>query len=367
MNEKLDYYLKYKKRYIDVYLLIEKIFDAGKWLLMPLEVIEKLEILDKKGFQYAKFLLHIRDRSLKDLKNFSNIHSLDDILEVKEIVTKEYIENNKLDDIGKIRFLSALCNFISEEDEEFYNYVLEKVFLEENIYYFKDTMQYAYEALIHIKNLKTNANTIRIVYNSKNEIIKIFYKGNNIYENNYSRISSLGAIKFLNRKKLCLKEFKLHNPLFVLFSDEQVDNNIVFSFNEKALDLKMVCANTKILQVISCDNKEFFKSMLNLLNEYRIREQKLYDKSYPHSDFSFSIQNKNTSIVFDIIWSKRYGDYYLIVNNNKKIKFNVVEFLNLFQQIVFFIVAYNKVNNNLCLKEQVELSNKDFFKLIGIK
>jgi hypothetical protein len=368
----MEFYLEYsKKDRRDKYYLIKYILEAGKWLLVPDKVINELKALDEEGSEYAYLLLSIRKKALVGLKYWTNINTLDDIIMFKKILQQEYLENNKIDETKKRLLLSALSNtFIVAEDEEFFKKVLNRIFIKENIYFMKDTLRNVYDALIYIENIKTNtSDDLRLLKDSNNEYREIFYKGNSLYDTLFhTQISALKAINYFDSMEVkYLKNYKITNPCFCLLSGEEIDNNISFSFDDNGLDIKMVFNNITILKIEHCDYKDLAINILRLLKEYKKRTEMFVEKSYNHNNFLISIKTKTSDIIFTMIWSKKYRDYYINIGKNKKIKFDVIELINMFQQLFFFLTVYSKLNNNFCLKDRLALSNRDFMMLIGLK
>lgn len=367
----IEFYLEYsRKTHIDKYFFIKNILEAGKWLSLPDKVINKLKELDTEGSEYAYLLLAIREKALIDLKYWTNITILDDIIIVKKILQQEYLENNKLDESKRRLLLSALSNtFIAVEDEVFFRKVLNQIFTEENIYFMKDTLRNVYDALIYIENINTNiGDELRLVKDNDNEDRKILYRGNSLYDTSHTQISALKAISYFDSSQVeYLKNYKIINPAFCLFSEEEIDNQVLFNFDENGLNLEMLYNNISILKIEHFDYVKLATNISRLLKEYRKREQMFFEKSYTHDNFSLIIKNKISDITFNMIWSKKYHDYYINIGKNKKIKFNVVELINLFQQLFLFLTIYSKLNNNICLRDRLTLSNKDFLMLIGLK
>jgi len=245
--------------------------------------------------------------------------------------------------------------------------VLNNIFLEENIYFLKDIVRYIYSAMSYIKNMNNFKDEFNVIKNIDNETIKILYNGNSLYDNIGTSISSLKIIEYcVDTQIIFLDRYVLVNPVFSLFLEQEVENKIMFCIVENKIDLKLLIKNVLILETRDFEYEELAKIILKILKEYRQREQNFFNGNYKHSDYEVKLKHASNDIVLKMLWSKKHNNYYLNIGNNKT-KFNVLELLNLFQQVFFFLALQNMIANKTCLKNELSLSNKDFFRLTGLK
>jgi len=372
----LEFYLKCTKSNIDKLYFVDKlhfvnnVFEAGKWLSIPDNIVGILKKARDEDDEKAYFLLNIRERALEHLKYFPNINNLEDILVLKKLLQNEYINNKALTTMQKQHILSILSTkFMTVEDEVFFKTILNHIFQTENVYLLSDSMCNIFDALKYIENIKTfTVDEIKIIKNSDNQIKKIYYKNNNLYSNTSTSLSALKVLKYIDSKEIIfLKNYKIYNPLFCSFSGVELKTEIIFSMEKNHINLEMLCLDESIFKLNSIEYIKFGINVFKMLKEYRSREQMFLDKQYNHKNFTYDIKSKSSNILFSFIWSKRHCDYYVMIDKNKKLKFDAVEFINLFQKIFFFLTVYYKMKYNICLKDKLNISNRDFLMLIGIK
>ena len=370
---KLNFYLEHKRfNGDDTFLFIHQILEAGKWLSMPDEVIQELEVLDtKEDSESAYLLLDIRRKALNHLKSWKNIHTLEDINEFKLILQRAYLENYFIDDAKKIQILSALSSYyLTSEDEKFFQNVLNNVFTIKNIYFSNQIPRKCYDAIIYIKNInEKKCNGLKYIRDKDGEITKIFYIGNNLYSNLHTQISALKALDFFQISKMnFLNDYIISNPFFCSFSGKETENTIFVKVNDNNLYLKASLNNKIIFEIENLDLAYLMRQIYSFMYEYRKREQKKFDKGFKHKDFSIVIYS-NKTIEFILIWVRNKSDYATVIKcgDVKTIKLDTVETINLFQQIFLHQTFYHSTKYNICLKSKTEFFNKEFLKVIGLK
>jgi len=352
---------------------LQTLFEVGNYLNLSNE--QKIWIENNRNNDEVDFYRDNIEYKEESFANWENINNLNDLLQLKKILKKSYIEE-PIEQI-KSAILQVLTCFVTKEDKEFYEKICKNIFSFQNISSGLDILLSCNEGM----NKANNDNNFWILKLLSGE--SRLMSGRNCVSNcNYSSLSIFKAIKknkyYHFSKKYYIKEDRFRaEDRNIKFYLEYTDNTYSSSINNISINNISINLNLNIDDKFFIKDKEieiilFIKSIIEFQKNYR--EQMYYNNSNEYKTFSIILNTKSTDkeiINFKSIWLEEYKNYGTeIISNTSSSpigKLETDQLIYLFQQFLLHMTIYIMSKYNICIKDELKLSNKLFLELVGLK
>jgi hypothetical protein len=301
------------------------------------------------------------------LNEWKNIHSLDDLAELKKVLIDAY---EQVEEDAKKAILQSVSLFVEREDQKFYEKIYKSAFEFQNISSGLDVLLICYEAL----NRLSNDGSFWILELPSGES-RLMRGKNCIFYCRYSFMSILKAFKQTQYLKFA-KTYYIKHTSFPL---KDTDSRLVLEYSDTTKGIPNPSLNDLTVRLnLFIDNKSivqnefeifsFIKSIMEFQKEYE--KYIMDDKTNVYNDFSIKFSNTSTEkliMLFETKWLKKYKDYAteIILGSGQSSGsiLDTFELIKVFQKLILHMIFYFESKYQICIKQELKLSNRDFMML----
>ena len=331
---------------------------------------------DKKWFQEQRtnckiidfYLSYYEYQKDQNLNKFKNIHTLDNVIELKELLKLFYFSVN-INDKVKVSIVYILTKFITEDDKQFYFNILQEVFeipdygtsigLIESC---GNALEYIYDITkpmidkdnFWIKGDGTLDSDSAIMFNSAS----FFGKSNVISEyESLKYMRELKDIKYLNKYKC--NEFEYYD----VKDRQSIEYSLDFENKKLTIDMIVLLGDKIRIDEKKFDILSFIVTINRLLKTYQCRN---LEENYT---ISFDDKDGTPLIIFKLIAVKKDADHYVIIKSRNGVasqkRFETLEIIAMFRRLFLHISLYIDLKYDIELNKLLDVPKKDFLEFIN--
>ena len=325
---------------------------------------KKITQLLRREFKNSIFVAGAKHYE-KMFDDFTNLHTVDDVLKAKEFLKEMYF-NEELSIDMQISILNALSSNIGINDELFYADVIKDIFLVKNIRNSLEIVWFAESAFYYINKSKPKENKKDILWLKELEDQSVLIMQNHIEFFYHPKLSN--PLRFLTNPIIQNNDFNSSYiytfPILTNIDDEhKVTINMRYEDENPLINMIFSLKDNTMFSLESLPLSSLLQTFFQIFT--------IYDDNFDtHKTYTYKIENYDINSQIETIqfrYLKRNNDYYMIFNAEKAYHFDVGETFAMFEKIFLFSTLYFYKSKNICLKDLSGLSNKNFFHLVGVK
>jgi len=312
-------------------------------------------LLENKNIESIDLYLdYLEYNTSKYLSQWKNLNTLEDFIELKELLKEMYFDS-LIDDLLKRDIINSISFFPTVDDYSFYIQILNDIFLSHEEEVGINIMLNCYAILRFIEN---NSFDLRII-EIPNKTTKVFHGNRCIIGEDYTYMTILKASKYIKERNLTftfLEQYNINCQVEILMDISAKATLTYKLIKNKKLEINLVVNAEKIFEISQVNIIEIMHYFSEFLDAY-FKKNNL-------------TKIKLETVDFHTKWSKRYDRYLtkMIDTLDKRtlLEIDTRDLLFLFSKMFLHLTLVYEFNYSICLQQETKISKKDYIRLITL-